>query len=301
LNTAASDLPMTVPDVDFYGREETWPTSERLHSEPLVERSAVHDWTISAHRHQHLTQLFLLLEGSGVARLDSVRHEVTAPALIVIPENVVHEFEWSKNSSGYVLSITSSLAAKLRRKISRYAVVYSNPASYSLHDAGESFGSLLKQIHDEYSGDAPLRELSLETLLIEMSVELARLVGKETDTHRAPGRSGRHFRSFVALLDQHHKSQWSVARYAAVLGITAPHLNTLCKRYSGQSAKRMINHRLTLAARRALAYTDNNVSSIARDLGFADPAYFSRFFRRAEGVTPSEFRRQTGTRSAAVR
>jgi AraC family transcriptional activator of pobA len=289
-----------VPSVDFYGNEETWPTSERIHSEPLVERSAEHDWTIRAHRHTNLTQIFLLLKGSGIARLDSVVHEVQAPTVLVIPERCVHEFEWASHSSGYVLSITSSLVARLQRKIGRYANVFSEARSFAAGEYDRHLAAVFGRIHEEYTGDATLRDLSLETCLIDMSVVLSRLVGSEPDERRQPGRSGRHFRRFVSLLEIHHKAHWSVARYANVIGITPPHLNSLCKRYAGRSAKRMINDRLMLAARRALAYTDNNIAAIARDLGFADPSYFTRFFRRSEGMPPGRFRRQAGTQSAAA-
>jgi AraC family transcriptional activator of pobA len=287
-----------VPSVDFYGNEETWPTSERLHSEPLVERSAEHDWTIRAHRHSKLTQFFLMLEGKGVATMDSVTHDCEAPAVLIVPERCVHEFEWSRDCSGFVLSITSSLTARLQRKIGRHADVFSHPATMALEDGGALLGSIFRRIHDEYSGDAPLRDLQLETLLIEMSVALARQLGDRPDSARQPGRSGRHFRRFIELVELHHKENWNVARYAGALGITAPYLNALCKRYAGRSAKRLIDDRVLLAARRGLAYTDNSVAVVARDLGFSDPSYFSRFFRRAEGLTPSEFRRQTGTQPA---
>jgi len=287
-----------VPSVDFYGNEETWPTSERLHSEPLVERSAEHDWSIRAHRHSKLTQFFLLLEGQGVATMDSVTYVCDAPAVLVVPERCVHEFEWSRNCGGYVLSITSSLIARLQRKIGRHAEIFSRPATVALADGGALLGSVFGRIHDEYSGDAPLRDLRLEALLTEMSIALARQIGDGLEAAHQPGRSGRHFRRFIELVEAHHKDHWNVARYAGMLGITAPYLNALCKRYAGRSAKRMVGDRLLLAARRGLAYTDNSVTVVARDLGFADPSYFSRFFRRAEGSTPSEFRRRTGTQPA---
>ena len=298
MNGSGATPELGVPSVDFYGNEETWPTAERLHSELLVDRSAEHNWRIRAHRHSRLTQFFLLLAGHGTARLDSVNHDVSAPSVLVVPERCVHEFEWSSDSAGYVLSVTSSLVARLKRKIGRYADVCSEPACLVPEDDGGHLGSIFRRIHLEYRGDAPLRDLSLETALIEMSIALARLGGDADDPARRPGRSGRHFRGFVEFVESHHKEQWTVSRYAGALGISAPHLNALCKRYAGRSAKRLIHDRLLLAARRALAYTDHTVTAIARDLGFADPSYFSRFFRRAEGTTPSRFRRHAGTRPA---
>lgn len=43
-------------------------------------------------------------------------------------------------------------------------------------------------------------------------------------------------------------------------------------------------------ARRLLAYTDAPVADVAQELGFDDPAYFSRFFARRSGVSPSSYR-----------
>lgn len=298
MNTSVAASRGPVPSVDFYGDEETWPTSERLHSEPLVERSAEYDWTIRAHRHDRLTQIFLLLQGGGIARLDSVAQEIDAPAVLVVPERCVHEFEWSSASTGFVLSITSSLIARLQRKLGPRAGVLTKPGVLPLPGNGIDLGAIFRRVHEEYVGDAPLRDLMLESCLIEMSVALARLTGDEPDADRQPGRGGGHYRRFVELVEDHHKDHWNVARYADALGISAPYLNALCKRHAGRSAKRLVNDRLLLAARRGLAYTDNSITTVSRHLGFADPSYFTRFFRRAEGATPSQFRRRTGTLSA---
>jgi AraC family transcriptional activator of pobA len=54
----------------------------------------------------------------------------------------------------------------------------------------------------------------------------------------------------------------------------------------------MSQQRLVLEARRRLIYAASSVSSIAADLGFKDPAYFSRFFRRHLGIGPLDFRRR---------
>lgn len=289
-----------IPSVDFYGKEDTWPTSERLHSEPLVDRSAHHNWVIRPHRHSNQLQLFLLLRGSGVAQLDSVRHELTAPGVIIVPERCVHEFEWSSTSRGYVLSIASSLLAELKARSSRFADVLGKADFYGL-EPDTNLASAARRIHQEYEGDGPLRELALETHLMEIAIGLARAARLTVDTVSRSGPGRRHFRRFLRLLESHHKDQWSVARYAGALGISAPHLNAICKRYGGRSPLHIVHERLMLAAKRGLAYTDVSVAGVARNLGFADPAYFTRFFRRAEGVTPSVFRRQTGTQAASGR
>jgi AraC family transcriptional activator of pobA len=301
LNSNAERPEESAPNLDFYGKDERWPTPERLHSEPLIDRSARHNWLIGAHRHNNQAQIFLLLKGRGMARLDSVRHEAMPPSVIVIPERCVHEFEWAINSDGFVLSIASPLIGKLRRKSARLNNLFSKPGVFPLEGDDNELSSIFRRIHTEYIGGSPLRELALETLLIDMAIGLARTTNAEAESATHAARGNRHFRRFLELAEQHHKSKWPVARYAGTLGISAPHLNAICKKSDGRSAKKIIHDRLLLAARRGLAYTDISIAGIANSLGFADASYFARFFRRFEGVTPSTYRRQTGTQSVGGR
>jgi AraC family transcriptional activator of pobA len=301
LKPAQSASRKAVPSVDFYGKDDAWPLSEPLHSELLIDRSAQHNWVIRAHRHSNQTQIFLLLEGSGSARLDTVRHAAVAPSVIIIPDRCVHEFEWSSNCGGFVLSISSSEISELKRKSERFKEVLATPAVYALGAEASALRDILGSIHAEYAKDHPLRELALEAQLIAMTVCLCRLAKIETDTINKSGRGGRHFRRFIELVERQHKFQWSVARYADSLGITPSHLNSICKEYDGRSALQVIHQRLLLAARRGLSHTDVSIAGVARDLGFADPSYFTRFFRRFEGITPGQFRRQTGTQSVSNR
>ena len=172
---------------------------------------------------------------------------------------------------------------------------------HALHGDGLRLARIIEGIHAEYEKEIPLRELSLETQLIEMAVCLARTATTDADTTTRSGRGRHHFRRFVDLVEIHHKDQWSVNGYADALGITAPHLNAICKKQGGRSALQFIHDRVLLAARRGLAYTDNSVADVARSLGFTDPSYFTRFFKRFEGSTPSRFRRDSGTQPASRR
>ena len=86
-----------------------------------------------------------------------------------------------------------------------------------------------------------------------------------------------------------------VAEYAASLRISPGHLNALCRQTLSTSASVLIRERIALEARRLLLYSDLTATQIADRLGFDDPAYFTRFFRREVGVTPSRFRMRRTT------
>jgi AraC family transcriptional activator of pobA len=81
-----------------------------------------------------------------------------------------------------------------------------------------------------------------------------------------------------------------VATYARELGVSPGHLNALCHRHLGRSAKQVIQDRLLAEARRMLLYSDETASRVGYALGFQDPSYFARFFRGATGRSPSGFR-----------
>nr|AIK66560.1 transcriptional regulator AraC family [Arhodomonas sp. Seminole] len=96
---------------------------------------------------------------------------------------------------------------------------------------------------------------------------------------------------FQALVEDRYREQPSVEALAGELGITAAHLNTLCRRLTGRSPLQLLHERVLLEAKRELTYTNLTISRIADGLGFSEPAYFTRFFKRMTGLSPRAFRR----------
>jgi AraC family transcriptional activator of pobA len=115
-------------------------------------------------------------------------------------------------------------------------------------------------------------------------------------THGAVDSPGNHgakrLRRFRHLIDSHYLKHWPVERYARQLALSDTSLNRLCRRLAGSTAFDLIQQRLASEARMRLVHAAASVSGIAAELGFKDPAYFSRFFRRHSGVSPNEFRRR---------
>jgi AraC family transcriptional activator of pobA len=290
-----NDRTKQVPAVDFYGDKTTWPMPELVHSEPLVERSELHDWKIRPHRHNDLTQLFMVLDGSGRARLDSHWVDLESPCLLVIPERVVHEFEWESTSSGYVLSIRSDLVSDLTERIRPLGKAFQSAHVVSTAESQDFISALFAEILSECNEQRPLRDASLESLVRVLAIWLTQKCDSQSQTPSVPDRSQRHFSRFAKLIDTHHKKQWSVADYASALGMTPSHLNSICRKLTGKSALDVIHARLLLAARRQLVYTERNIAGVAHHLGFADPSYFTRFFKRQTGITPGAYRRRSGT------
>jgi AraC family transcriptional regulator, transcriptional activator of pobA len=283
-----------IPTVDFYGDAAEWSMSALLHSEPLIERSRMHAWKIRPHRHSNLAQLFWLAHGTGVGRFDAERYALRAPCVVVVPELCVHEFEWAEGCDGYALSIALALAHDLRRQLGAAAGTLTEPGVLIAADDRAYLEALFSGIQDEYVHARPLKEALLESLVKALAIWVARQAAPPRRTESA-SRGALHYERFTSLLERRHRSGWSVADYAKELGITPAHLNAICREASGHTALHVIHDRILLAARRELAYTDKSIADVAVGLGFSEPSYFTRFFKRTMQMTPKQYRRRSGT------
>jgi AraC-like DNA-binding protein len=99
-------------------------------------------------------------------------------------------------------------------------------------------------------------------------------------------------RKFQHEIERHHHDWKTLEPYAHELGVTVNYLNDVVRKETGQSAGEHVRLRRLLDAKRLLLHSMLSVSEIGYQLGFVDPSYFSRFFKRYENVTPAEFRMQ---------
>jgi len=85
-----------------------------------------------------------------------------------------------------------------------------------------------------------------------------------------------------------HQALW----YADRLGCSAKTLQPAVQQARGKSLKQLIDQRIALEAQRRLVHTVEPIKRVADGLGFDDVSNFVKFFRRAVGSTPLDFRRK---------
>jgi AraC family transcriptional activator of pobA len=144
------------------------------------------------------------------------------------------------------------------------------------------------------------RALMLGWLARCMLLWLSRLRQDGSDVPVPVGLRTSRLLRFRQLVERHYREQRNIGFYAKSLALTERSLRRLCRDAEGLSPGRIIDARIALEARRRLLYSHEPVSSIAYDLGFEDPAYFSRYVRRHAGAAPSELRRSGRSGTAPV-
>lgn len=96
---------------------------------------------------------------------------------------------------------------------------------------------------------------------------------------------------FKQCIDQHISRYHEVRQYAQMLNISDKYLNDCVKEVLGVNAKHLIDEQLVMRSRHNLKFTDKTVKEISFELGFSSPDYFSFFFKKHTGITPSQLRK----------
>ncbi|MCB0712492.1 MAG: helix-turn-helix domain-containing protein [Ignavibacteriae bacterium] len=100
------------------------------------------------------------------------------------------------------------------------------------------------------------------------------------------------------VIDSHFAENWSVGELVSGLDGKESSICRLVKDRLGVSVKYLAQRKLLIESQNYLAFTDQPVQEVAYDLGFRDPAYFNRFFKRETYLTPLEFRETFGSEAS---
>ena len=264
---------------------------EFVHIEPISARSSLYEWTISPHAHPGIAQFLLVGQGQGV--LADGEGEVPLPpgTMALVPGGTVHAFRFVPGTQGWVLSLAEALLDDPRLSaFAQGAVLRAGRVQWlalALEQV-ELVDRLLAALHARgpAADAATLASLALLLALIEDAAASLAAAARPPDRRLAL------VRRFGALLEAHFRDHWPVTDYARALGTTAQTLTRACRQVTGKPPGDMALDRCMREAMRVLTFTTAGVGQVAQDLGFADPAYFSRLFKARTGMEPSRFRRE---------
>lgn len=268
-----------VPSYALYGEKLAFP--DVLHVETISDRAPDYAWVIAPHRHSQLHQVFFIEEGHAKLSLDGQYFDLGGPFVLNIPRGVIHDFQFSPATKGWVLTVPTHALPEIYEE-GRLAL---DRALIARPDDG--LVDLFHAIHVEFEGAAAARGVMLAALALQIFCRIARL---EPERGTVESRKDRLFDAFRELVRVHYADRWQIARYAEALAISRTHLHRVCRAATGLSALAYVEDQSVQEACRQLAYTKKGIAQIGYDLGYDDPAYFSRVFRRKVGLSPKDYR-----------
>jgi len=213
----------------------------------------------------------------------------------------------------------NAFIAHLETQDNQHAIIEFNQAFYclELHDKDLSCDGLLfgaisqipilkvpktEAIKNEHLIEILIEELSkkddntadmLRLLLKRLIIKSVRLARQQFFSVENPEQEETDIiRKFQSLVEKNFRTNHKVADYAAMLYKSPKTLSNTFKKLHSKSPLQVIQERIILEAKRQIHYTDKPIKEITFELGFSEPAQFSRLFKKVTNLTPSEFKNQ---------
>ncbi|RYE23434.1 MAG: AraC family transcriptional regulator [Sphingobacteriales bacterium] len=241
--------------------------------------------------------LIYLTDGEAFMKIGSDTYTISKGEMLIVPAGQVFSFEDYSDSiynKGFICVFHEDIfVGKLFKskviKDFEFLQVWGNP-KIELGETNEVVSAILSHLSAEFQqqglGRMDIIQSQFMALLCEINAVYKPLsVSKQT---AAVGLSNK----FKELLSKHTYTHHMVSDYAMLLNVSPNHLNKTVKSITGKSPTKWIDEALVLEAKVLLYQTDLSISQVANDVGIADQSYFSRLFKKYEGITPVQFRKK---------
>lgn len=221
-------------------------------------------------------------------------YELEAPMLLTLMPGQIIEFgEASINFEGYAIALSKRFIdiVNLPGWQQQYMNIYNNPVrelSPEIQGAMKVFFSIL--YHAAEDSENPFRLQVIENLIRVFYYGGLSKFHNLKDMQQ--GQKNSIVERFIELVRQHYREERQIGFYADKLCITPKYLSKLVKENTGRSAGEWIENHVILDARAMLQSSDMTIQQIAASLNFPNQSFFGKYFKRATGLSPKQYRNQ---------
>lgn len=261
---------------------------------PLNQRSDYD--TTRAHRHNYY-EIFLFDKGGGYHEIDFGAHSISDKSIHFVAPGMIHKVRREPDSYGSILLFSRDfyhLGAQKEMSLYQYPFLNAQISGSPVVNLEQTqFDELLYL--SRTMGNEKANNGLTNAEIIRTYLHIFLLKCKEYTEYKSSGANASaatYYHKLQQLLESHYCKEHLPSFYADELSISFKKLNDICKQHSGLSMSNMIKERLMLEAKRLLIHTDHSIKEIGYFLGFEDPAYFNRFFRKNADLSAGSFRKQ---------
>lgn len=239
------------------------------------------------HKHDEYYELIFLLEGEGFHSIESEKYLITAPEFYFLKPGQLHFWQFTSIPKGFVILFKEAEFDTLKEN-DLQELYHQLTKTIRMELKVEQFpGVLLNEILTEYNQNASYSQPIIHGLLKAL---LGRLLQMSENQPHKSGLPQAMFDKFRQLLVKECPRLHKVNQFAGLLNTTPQNLNAVCRKQANHSASEIITAQILLEAKRYILHTDYTVNEISEILSFSDTSNFVKFFRKAEGLTPIQFR-----------
>ena len=245
---------------------------------------------VNIQRNDHY--VFLLCEkGSGKLMVDFENISLDTGSIYYALPGQIHHRMYDQCVAGWYLAIDNLLVSAEFRTVFEGKLGLQTPLllNPNLFNQCQSILSIINnRIGDK--GNTKFDSHVTNTLLQSFIGIVAGGYSQQGNFVRQESRSNHLTHQFKLMLAENFRSLKSPSSYAKRLNVTQNYLNETIKKNTGFPVSYWITSEILMEAKRLLFHTTVTVKEIAYAVGYNDAAYFSKLFKKHEGVSPLSFR-----------
>ena len=239
--------------------------------------------------------IVLCTSGSCRLKINLEEYEIKAPQLITLMPGQIFELLSDVNDlEGYVISLSKRFIDKVNLPgwQHQYMKMYNNPITDIDQDMLNSLRVFYAILYRAATNSKnPFRLQIIENLISVFYY--GGVSSLDNDTEPNLKYKNHIVANFLELVQQHYREERLIQYYAGRLCITPKYLSKLVKEHTGRAATDWIEQHVILEARAMLQSTDLSIQQIATTLNFPNQSFFGKYFKRATGVAPKQYRTVT--------
>lgn len=237
-------------------------------------------------QHKHMEyEINHISSGQAIMYIEGKKTVIPQGRCIVIPPYKKHSFETAKTGCK-ITQLEMSMETKNHKGFLLDQQEKQN--FYILKDCEdiipliERIARLHRKEKNEYF--SVLQKLSVVELMVTLQYHMEEIDRNYSHTIKDK------MQRILIYIKEHYEEEISLEEVAKREGISSRYLRKYFSEVMGISCIRYITKLRMERAKKLLWETNKNIITIAGEIGYENPQYFSRVFKKEEGITPKEYR-----------
>ena len=277
---------MAVQDIVKYSFKETFSVST-----VQFEKACTIDHSVQ----QSAYSIYWIQEGKGTYNIDFEQYQFEDNVLFFLSPGQVFTVDSEQIKTAYKLTFVRDFYCIQThdQEVACNGILFNNiyetPFVKPCEKDTAKLNFILESLIEEFQQNETAQYDMLQSYLKQFIISSVR-VKKENHVIKEDTET-RLFKDFSLLVEQNFRNMHSVTDYANRLGLSPKSITKHFQKLGAKTPSDFIKNRILLEAKRLLIYTDKTVKEIAFELGFNDPAYFTRFFTKGIEKSPLQFKK----------
>ncbi|MFT3946548.1 MAG: helix-turn-helix domain-containing protein [Agriterribacter sp.] len=260
-----------------------------LIDKPLISAAFDHPFKID------VTTAIICLKGTTKGMINLKTYETSSPGLIIILPNQILEYEYISEDFSALFIIMSSRfteSLNIEERLPTFLSIQKSPVINVNQDELDALIGYYKMMQRAIAARENPYQLEIARNLTRAffygfgyNAHIRQLKAEEK-MHRKQAA----VEKFLALVQEHHRTERSIDFYAGKLFLTPKYLSKIVKENSGNSAGEWIENYVITEAKALLKSTDMTIQQISDSMNFPSQSFFGKYFKRIEGVSPREYK-----------